>query len=41
MIKGGGEPLFRPASIGVVELLDTKVFATGAVVHAYSSASAA
>jgi dihydrofolate reductase len=35
VIKGGGEPLFRPASAGTVELLDTKTFATGAVVHAY------
>jgi dihydrofolate reductase len=35
VIKGGGEPLFRPASAGTVELLDTRVFATGAVVHAY------
>ena len=40
VIKGGGEPLFRPASAGTVELLDTKVFATGAVVHAYRPASA-
>ena len=35
VIKGGGEPLFRPASTGTVELADTKIFATGAVVHAY------
>jgi dihydrofolate reductase len=35
VIKGGGEPLFRPASTGTVELFDTKIFATGAVVHAY------
>ena len=35
VIKGGGEPLFRPGSTGTVELLDTKIFATGAVVHAY------
>ncbi len=40
VIKGGGEPLFRPASTGTLELLDTKVFATGAVVHAYGPASA-
>jgi hypothetical protein len=33
--KGGGEPLFRAASAGKVDLLDTKVFATGAVIHAY------
>jgi dihydrofolate reductase len=41
VIKGGGEPLFRPASTGTVELLDTKVVATGAVVHAYGLSSAA
>ena len=41
VIKGGGEPLFRPASAGTVELLDTKAFATGAVVHAYRPAPAA
>ncbi len=35
VIKGTGEPLFRPASAGTVELLDTKTFATGAVVHTY------
>jgi dihydrofolate reductase len=35
VIKGAGEPLFRPASAGTVELVDTKVFASGAVVHAY------
>ena len=35
IIKGGGEPLFRTASAGNVELLDTKVFATGAVIHVY------
>ena len=35
VIKGGGEPLFRPASTVTVELVDTKVVATGAVVHAY------
>ena len=40
VIKGGGEPLFRPACTGTVELLDTKVFATGVVVHAYRPASA-
>jgi len=37
VIKGGGEPLFRPA--GTVELLDTTSFATGAVVHAYRPTS--
>ena len=35
IIKGGGEPLFRTASAGTVELVDTKVFATGAVIHVY------
>jgi dihydrofolate reductase len=40
VIKGGGEPLFRPASAGTVELLDTKIFATGAVVHTYGLTSA-
>ncbi|MGA7271355.1 MAG: dihydrofolate reductase family protein [Acidimicrobiia bacterium] len=40
VIKGGGEPLFRPASAGTLELLDTKVFATGAVVHTYHPISA-
>ena len=40
VIKGGGEPLFRPASTGTLELVDTKVFGTGAVVHAYRPISA-
>jgi dihydrofolate reductase len=40
VIKGGGEPLFRAASTGTVELLHTKIFATGAVVHAYRPTSA-
>ncbi|WP_181780221.1 dihydrofolate reductase family protein [Pseudonocardia pini] len=35
VIKGGGEPLFRSSSTGTAELLDTRVFATGAVVHVY------
>jgi dihydrofolate reductase len=35
VIKGGGEALFRPASSGAVELLDTRIFATGAVIHVY------
>jgi dihydrofolate reductase len=35
VIKGSGEALFRPASSGTVELLDSKIFGTGAVVHAY------
>ena len=41
VIKGGGEPLFRPASAGTLELLDTRPFATGAVIHAYRPTSAA
>ena len=41
VIKEGGEPLFRPASTGTVELLHTKIFATGAAVHAYGPTSAA
>lgn len=40
IIKGGGESLFRPASAGALELLDTTIFSTGAVVHAYRPASA-
>ena len=39
VIKGDGEPLFRPASAGTLELLDTKVVATGAVIHTYRPAS--
>jgi dihydrofolate reductase len=39
VIKGGGEPLFRPASTATVELLDTKIFSTGAVIHAYRPTS--
>ncbi|MBE2319379.1 dihydrofolate reductase family protein [Solirubrobacter sp. CPCC 204708] len=39
IIKGGGEPLFRPASAATLELLDQKRFATGAVIHAYGLAS--
>ena len=39
VIKGGGEPLFRPASAGTVEHLDTKPFATGAVIHTYRPAT--
>ena len=35
VIKGGGEPLFRPASAGTVELVDTTPFASGVVVHSY------
>ena len=40
IIKGGGEPLFRPASRGTVEVLGTTTFVTGAVVHAYRPTSA-
>ena len=40
VIKGGGQPLFRAASIGTLELLDTAISAAGAVVHAYRPASA-
>lgn len=40
VIKGGGEPLFRPASAGTLELLGTRTFGTGAVIHAYRPASA-
>ncbi len=39
VIKGSGEPLFRPASAGTVELLDTKTFSSGAVIHAYRPAT--
>jgi len=35
IIKGDGEPLFRPESAGRTELVDTRVFGTGAVMHAY------
>lgn len=40
IIKGGGDPLFRTASAGSVELVDTTVFATGAVIHVYRPATA-
>ena len=40
IIKGGGEPLFRTASAGTVELVDTKVFTTGAVIHVYHPTTA-
>jgi dihydrofolate reductase len=40
IIKGEGEPLFRPASAGTVELVDTKVFATGAVIGVYRPSTA-
>jgi dihydrofolate reductase len=35
VVKGGGEPLFRPASAATLELVDTRVFPAGAVLHAY------
>ena len=40
IIKGGGEPLFRTASAGTLELVDTNVFATGAVIHVYRPTAA-
>ena len=40
VIKGVGEPLFRRASAGTVELVDIQSFATGAVLHAYRPAAA-
>jgi dihydrofolate reductase len=40
IIKGEGEPMFRTASAGTVELVDTKVFATGAVIHVYRPTTA-
>jgi dihydrofolate reductase len=41
VIKGSGEPLFRAASVGTVDVVDTKVMATGTVVHAYRPVTAA
>jgi dihydrofolate reductase len=35
VIKGGGEPLFRPDSTSSLELVDSTTFDTGAVVLAY------
>ncbi|MEZ5407705.1 MAG: dihydrofolate reductase family protein [Acidimicrobiales bacterium] len=35
VIKGGGEPLFRPASAGTLEHLDSTPYASGAVIHTY------
>jgi dihydrofolate reductase len=35
VIKGGGEPLFRPASAGTVKLIDAITYDTGAVLHTY------
>lgn len=40
VIKGDGEPLFRPASAGAVELVDSKVFSSGGFVHTYRPGSA-
>jgi dihydrofolate reductase len=34
-IKGDGEPLFRADSAGEVQLVDTRVFDNGSVLHAY------
>jgi dihydrofolate reductase len=39
VIKGGGEPLFRPASAGTLELVETTTYATGAVIHTYKPRS--
>ena len=39
VVKGDGEPLFRKASAGTLELLDTRTFTTGAVIHAYHPTS--
>lgn len=38
VIKGGGEPLFRAASAATLEHLDTKTFASGAVIQTYTTA---
>ena len=35
VIKGGGEPLFRPSSAGTLEHVDTTAFAGGTVIQAY------
>jgi dihydrofolate reductase len=35
VIKGGGEPLFRPASAGTLEHVDSTTYASGAVIHTY------
>jgi dihydrofolate reductase len=35
VIKGGGEALFRPESVGTVELLDSTTFTSGVVVLTY------
>ncbi len=40
VIKGSGEPLFRPSSAGTVTLLDTRTFKTGAFVHVYGLTTA-
>ena len=39
VIKGSGEPLFRPASASTLEHIGTEVFAAGTVVHRYGPAS--
>lgn len=38
VLKGGGEPLFRPQSVTPVELTDTKTFDSGLVVLTYRPA---
>ncbi|WP_020416105.1 dihydrofolate reductase family protein [Amycolatopsis sp. ATCC 39116] len=40
VVKGKGEPLFREESAMTLDLLDTTVFGTGAVVHTYRPATA-
>jgi dihydrofolate reductase len=35
VIKGSGEPLFRPESAGTLELVDTTTFPTGVIVLTY------
>jgi dihydrofolate reductase len=40
VVKGGGEPLFRPASAGTLEHLDTTAFASGTVIHTYRPVTA-
>lgn len=40
VIKGGGDPLFRPASVAILELLDITQFPSGAAVHSYRPKSA-
>lgn len=35
VIKGSGEPLFRPASAATLEHVDSTSYSTGAVIHTY------